>query len=282
MSAAQAHGDAVLATLADSIVRKQAPRLIADAGALVSVAAWPDFPEGLAVLEPPAGGGPAFSIGSGHVLAASLGCVLRPAAVVVGVSSFLRDGLRSHGLAQPDAVVAGVAVEVEAAALHEAAHAAIAPLDDPADETSVVACRLVAASGSAMRPEPWLAAHGPAWAVAYKVLAERAIAFRPHVAGELRAMIDADLEQHGVDPRGIAAVVDGFPDEAPLRGLPDRERLALAAAAMLPPGDRVAVVEKTLARHRAASGVWCAQRKGSVIHGGGCFGALAAARDEAA
>lgn len=282
MSRPQANGDAMLATLADNIVLRQAPGIARDAEGLVSSAAWPDFIDGLAVIDCPRGTAAMFAMGSGHNLARALGSRFRPAAVVVGVAAVLRAAVAARGLDDPEQVVADVAADIEAAVIHEAAHAAVAPLDDPADEAALARVRAIAATPSGWSPEAWCAAHGPAWAVAYAVLADRALRYRPHSAPVLRWIIDIDLEQHGVNPRGIAAAVAGFPADAPLRGLDDRELFARAAAAMLPDAERVAAVNRIMAGQRAApGGAVNLTTKGSVLHGG-CPGDVAAAHGEAA
>lgn len=242
MSRAQAHDDAVLATLADNIVVRQAVRIARDAEALVSVAAHRDFPEGLAILEPPSGTAEAFTIGSGHLLAVALGCRRRGAAVVVNVAELLRGALHTYGVHEPAVAVYAAGVDAEAAAIHEAAHAAVAPLDDLGDHDRLARVALAARGpDQSFVPEPWLRMHGPTWAVAYAAIAARAIRFRPRSADDLRDFIAADMHAHGCDPAALAEAAAAIPPDACLRRMAaDGELLAIGAAAVLPDAERIA------------------------------------------
>jgi hypothetical protein len=272
----------IAAALIDNVVRRSGPLLLRNAESLVGVVAWPDYPDGLAVVEPPGGFEVGFSIGSGHLLAEAIGHRFRPAAVAVGAAAMLRIELLAAGLDEPEDAVARVWVDVEVIALHEAAHAIVAPLDAPGDAKRIAACRAVACDLGEFRPAEWIASHGPAWALAYATLCRRAFRFRPNTAQAMRTIVAADMAAHGIDADLLFSIAAEIGDEARLRKLVHRaDLLGRAAAAVAPDAERIASVEKVIARPRAGRGSIGDDTKGA-FYGDERFESLEAAHGEAA
>lgn len=206
--------------LADSIVRKQLPRLIADAEALVGTVAWRDLPAGLRIIDCAGGRLAGFSSGSGHGLAQAHGC--RPGAVAIAVAAeaYLRELLELW----PDDTATGLAeagLYVEFVAAHELAHALVADIDsDLQPGEADILRRLPAAVGTGAcerSPERTARQHGPAWAAAFVILAGRCGRSRPGARHRWPHLLDVDLRRVGIDARAVADVVADVADELPLR-----------------------------------------------------------------
>lgn len=238
MIAAAAHAEELVALLA--------PRMIRDAEALVGTVAWPDCPDGIAVIESADRSRAAFSLGSGHLLAQAIGCRRRPTAVIVGTAARVRDALAFHGMQAADAALDAARADVEVTSLHEAAHALVAALDAPADEVTVEAAGRVYSAPASDEPiARRVKSHGAAWAGAYAVLVARAIRFRPRIAADLLDEVRRDFHEYGLDHDRIAAAVAAVPAEARLRELAtDTGFLARVLAVMPTDAERIAAIEK--------------------------------------
>jgi hypothetical protein len=207
--------------LADNIVAKQLPRLIADAEALLSVAAWRDLPAGLRIIQTAGGGLGGFCYGSGHHLAQAHGH--RQGAVAVAVAA--DDALRVALVRWPDELpvaVAEAAVMIETVAAHELAHALVAQVDGDLVPGEVDVLRSLAqgtATLTADSPERSARSHGPAWAAALVVLSRRCRRYRPGARHRWAALLDRDLRSYGIDADTAAAALGDVADEAALRDL---------------------------------------------------------------
>lgn len=207
--------------LADNIARKQAARLAADAAALVSVAAWADAPEGVAVL-PMIGatvGGVCY--GSGHRLAVAEGLRDGSLAVRVDVAGIIRQAIAEEPHDEAQAVyVAGMVAE--AVACHEVAHALVASLDRPMGRAAAIASLASLDAREWARPSPAREAEGhhARWGAANIVLQRRAAALRRHEEREFREVfLRAELAGYGLDLDAIDDVLGIVPVEARLRDL---------------------------------------------------------------
>lgn len=204
----------------DRLVATHAGGLLHAAEALASAVVAPDYPAGLAILEAAGHARDAFAIGSGHLVAEALGCRRRPAAVVVGAAARLRDQLVLHGVYGLRDAVAAATVDVELTGLHEAAHCLANPIDEPADESRLAACRELCSIPSPPCPiSRRVASHGPAWAAGYAVLVARAVPFRRRVAEPLLNEVRTDFADHGLPFDLVAKLVADVPVNAPLRPL---------------------------------------------------------------
>lgn len=206
--------------LIDNVVAKQLPRLIADAEALLRVAAWPDLPAGLRIIGCAGGRLAGFSCGSGHGLAEAHG--FRPGAVAVAVAA--EDALRVSLERWPDELPVALgeaAVMVEAVAAHELAHALVAEPDaDLRPGAADILRQLPAAVGTIVSIDSAERAardHGPAWAAALVVLHRRCMRYRPGARHRWADLLARDLRTYGIDADAVAVAVGDVADEAVLR-----------------------------------------------------------------
>lgn len=206
--------------LADNIVAKQLPRLIADAESLLTVAAWPDLPAGLRIINCAGSRLAGFCDGSGHRLAEAHG--FRPGAVAVAVAAedALRVALEWWPDELPDAL-GEAGVMVEAVAAHELAHALVAVPDaDLRPGEADILRRLPAAVGTIASndsSERTARDHGPAWAAALVVLYRRCMRHRPWSRRRWAERLDRELRGYGIDADAVAAAVGDVADDAVLR-----------------------------------------------------------------
>lgn len=244
----------MIAPLADNIVRKQLPRLIADAEWLLTVAAWSDLPAGVRIIDIPGGAISGFCLGSGHRFAQAHGC--RPGAVAFAVAAedALRCGLRRWPDELPIAMAeAGVMIETVAA--HEMAHALVADIDgDLLPGQSSLLRQLPAAVGSAVVvaaddfAERKARDHGAAWAAAIVILSQRCRQYRPGARHRWDVLIKRDLQAVGIDADAVEEAVVDVADELPLRDLlqPGSAVVARVAAAIPNQSQRAALIAAAL------------------------------------
>lgn len=208
--------------LNDNIVAKQLGRLIADAEALLGVAAWRDLPRGLRIVNCAGGRIAGFSFGSGHRFAQAHG--FRPGAVAVAVSATvaLQDALNVWA-DEPAAALGEAGVVIEAVGAHELAHALVADIDgelQPVD--AELLRRLPLAVGSLTgtdTAERTARDHGAAWAAAVAILGRRCLHYRPGARRRWRELLDRDLRAYGIEPEAVADAVGDVADEESLREL---------------------------------------------------------------
>lgn len=237
----------MIAPLAENIVAKQLGRLVADAEALLGVAARRDLPAGLRIIPCDGSRLSGFSLGSGHRLAQAHG--YRPGAVAVAVAA--EDALRTALGWFPDepAFVLGEAgLKIEFVAAHELSHALVNDIDDELrpDEGDILR-RLPAAVGTVhvqRRAKREARDHGAAWAAALVILAGRCAAFRPGARHRWRERLDHDLRGYGLDPVAVAEAVGDVADELPLRELlaPQGAIVARVAEAIADEAERAALI----------------------------------------
>lgn len=208
--------------LTDNLVRKQLPRLIADAEALMRVAAWPDLPAGCRIINCAGGRLAGFCDGSGHRLAQAHG--FRPGAVAVAVAAetALRVSFERWGDELPVALgEAGVMIETVAA--HELAHALVADIDaELRPGEADILRRVPAAVGTITAtdsPDRRVRDHGPAWAAALAILGRRCQRHRPWARHRWADLLDRDLQAYGIDAQAVADAVGDVADEVSLRDL---------------------------------------------------------------
>jgi hypothetical protein len=210
----------MIALLAKNIVLRQLPRLIADAEALLSVAAYADLPAGCRIIGC-ADGLAGFCLGSGHRLAQAHGC--RQGAVAVGVAA---EGALLKALEwwpdEPDAVLGEAGVMIESVACHELAHALVADIDGglTAHEASVL--RQLPGAVKTPPPAPFertASDHGAAWAAASMILSRRCRQYRPWARHRWAELLGHDLRAVGIDADAVALAVGDVADELPLREL---------------------------------------------------------------
>jgi hypothetical protein len=212
----------MIAPLADNIVWRQLPRLIADAEALLSVAAWPDLPAGCRIIGIDGSRLAGFCSGSGHRFAQAHGC--RPGAVAVGVAA--EDALRSALDVWADELPAALgeaAVAIELVAAHEAAHALVADIDGELQPGQGDILRglpsavgTVAVIGSAERTAR---DHGARWAAGLVILSQRCRQYRPRARHRWNELLENDLQAVGIDTQAVADAVGDVADEVSLRDL---------------------------------------------------------------
>lgn len=237
--------------LADNIVRRQLPRLIADAEALLSVAAWRDLPAGLRIINCAGGRLAGFSSGSGHRLAQAHG--FRQGAVAIAVAA--EDALRVALQKWPDemSIALGEAgLMIETVAAHEAAHALIADIDAELRPWEAdILRRLPAAVGTVTgtdAPERSARHHGPAWASALVILSDRCRRHRPGARHRWPELLDRDLQVYGIDSRAVIDAVGAVADELPLRELLAPGGAIVAAVAEVIPDETTRA--RLIAEHR--------------------------------
>jgi hypothetical protein len=211
----------MIAPLADNIVRKQLRRLVADAEALLSVAAWPDLPAGCRIVNI-AGGLAGFCLGSGHRFAEAHG--YRQGAVAVAVAT--EPALRAALSVWPDELPAALgeaAVEIEFVMAHELAHALVAKIDgelQPQEAKILRALPAAVESGAtADSPERTARDHGERWAAALVILSQRCRQYRPGARHRWADFLEDDLQLVGIDAQAVADAVGDVADEQPLREL---------------------------------------------------------------
>jgi hypothetical protein len=241
---------------AEAIVAREARRLRLDAEAILTTVARPDYPNGVAVIEPANRSRDAFSLGSGHRLAEALGCRRRPAAVVVGCEARLRDALAYHGVGDVPKALAAAQADVEATALHEAAHALVAEPDELATEIGLDAYQREYEKPSRPdSPARQIATHQPAWAVAYAVLAGRAIQFRPRGRDALTVEVRGDFADYVIDYARLADLTASVPFATAVRELlTDVAFMELVRDAIPADATRVAVAADKLAQPGVPAG----------------------------
>ncbi len=207
--------------LAENIVKRQLGRIIADAEALLTVAAGPDLPAGLRIIDCAGGWLAGGSLGSGHRLARAHGCRRGGVAVMVAVGYRLRSMLE----AWPDdlpAALGEAALKIEATAAHEVAHALLADPDlelRPGEADTLRALPAAVGAPRPTSPERTAADHGAAWAAGLVILAERCRRHRPGARHRWPEVIADDLKAVGIDAEAVAVAVGDVADELPLREL---------------------------------------------------------------
>jgi hypothetical protein len=206
--------------LIDNIVRKQLAGLVADAEALMSVAAYADLPAGLRIIDCAGNLLAGFCDGSGHRLAQAHG--YRPGAVAVAVAAetALRVALGQWADELPAALgEAGVMIETVAA--HELAHALTNDIDAEPTPLEAEALRRLPAVVGIVRgnhsPERTARGHGPAWAAGLVILTHRCHRYRPRTRHRWLELLKRDLRAYGIDAVAVADAVGDVADELPLR-----------------------------------------------------------------
>jgi hypothetical protein len=215
----------IAAALIDNVVRRQLPRLIADAEALLNVAAWCDLPAGCRIIDIEGArlggvdggilGG--VALGTGHRLADAHG--FRHGAVAVGVAAecLLR---RSLGTVDELTIAVGEAAAlIEFVAAHELAHALVADRDIEASVEALRALPQVTGGFQSLGIRRRVRSHPPRWAAALVIVAERCMGYRPRARHRWRDHIDADLLAVGIDAEALTAAVGDVPADEPLRDL---------------------------------------------------------------
>jgi hypothetical protein len=212
----------MIVPLADNIVAKQRPRLIADAEALLSVAAWRDLPAGCRLIDIDGSRLAGFSSGSGHRLAEAHGFRAGTVAVGVAAERALRVALDVWGDELP-AALGEAAAAVEFVASHELAHALVADIDctmQPGEGD--ILRRLPVAVGTTTgdsSPERTARGHGARWAAGLVILAQRCEQYRPRSQHRWQELLATDLHAVGIDAQAVADAVGDVADELPLRDL---------------------------------------------------------------
>lgn len=222
--------------------------LLADAAALVRVASPEDWPGGFVVINerlPPSFS--ACSVGDGEGLAAMFGHRGGRHAVLVDVNRYLL------GPANPTLWERAV---VEAVVCHEAAHAVTSVAATPKQ-----AAELLEAAGDAVpayAPERVADMHGPTWAAAYWLLADRGAQFRGQWGDHLRRYVRTDLARYGFPPDDVARVTRGADPGVALRRLLTRGGPAETLLATVLPDTKTraaAIVANGIARAPQPTGV---------------------------
>lgn len=207
--------------LAENIVQRQLGRLIADAEALLAVAAGPDLPAGLRIIDIPGGWLDGGSLGSGHRLARAHGCRPGAVAVMVAAGHRLRFMLELWADNLP-AAIGEAALGIEAVAAHELTHALLADADPELQAGEADILRALPAAVAVKVPhaaERTAADHGAAWAAGLVILAERCRRHRPGARQRWPEVIADDLGAVGIDAEAVAWAVGDVADELPLREL---------------------------------------------------------------
>ncbi len=198
-----------------AIVARQEPTIRRNAGALVSVAAWADAPEGVAVLAeavPRARMG--SSNGSGHLLARAAGCRDGMIAVRVDVAGIIAaevDALPDD----LDGAVAFASILAECVACHEVAHAIMHRRDAMLADGQLGEWyeRVKALPIRPHEPAVEAGHHDARWAAANVILQRRAAALRPACQRPSRELfLRNDLATYGHDLDAILDVVGSVAD----------------------------------------------------------------------
>jgi hypothetical protein len=243
------------APFVSGIIASREPIILADAAALVSVAAWADAPEGVAVL--PVTGAPVGGVcfGSGHRTAVAEGLREGMLAVRVDVAGIIRTAIEEEPTDEAQAVyLAGIVAE--AVACHEVAHGLVSPLDRPMSREAAIESLAGLDANDWGRPSPAREAegHNARWAAANIILQRRAARLRRHEERGFRDLfLRADLAGYGLDLDAIADALGRVPDEARLRDLLAAGGEVDRRLAAVCPGveERAAVIAQRQ-RHRAA------------------------------
>jgi hypothetical protein len=229
----------MIAMLTDNIVIAPERRLVGDAESLLAVAAWADLPAGIALLPATRGDVGGLSVGSGHLLAVAH--ELPPGAVAVQVDA--RGILRlsfAEAIENPEVGLKVARQFIEHVAIHEAAHALVAPLDPAASATeakAIVAARVAGPTNDEA------ACHHPRWAAALVILSRRIVGLRPAAERAARERVArADVGHYGLDADAIDAALGEVDADCSLR-----ELLAPGGAV----ADRVAAACPAVAERRA-------------------------------
>ena len=183
-------------------------RALADAAALVRVSSPMDWPDGFVVEAERLRGMRGVSVGGGRGLAAAYGRRGGVAMVLIDVWQCFADVATPTGweLARLEALVC-----------HEAAHALLSPDASP-DHIE----KLLDGAGDAVpayTPETVARHHGPTWAAALWLLADRGAGFRRRWGHWLRAAAGQHLTRYGFPPDGVARATRGADLATPLRRL---------------------------------------------------------------
>lgn len=238
----------------EALVAAHAPLIARDAGELLTLAAAPDMPAGMAVL--PLDGRDAvggLSVGSGHDLALANGCRPGAVAVLVNVAAILRMSLRIYR-ERPALGIYCARVVAEQIACHEAAHALVADLDAEHGVAEAVATVQASCSRPIRRGAD---IHHPRWAAAYAVLAARADRIRPVGLPGREPLAWLELATvYGIDAGAVAEALGDVADEVSLRSLlvAGGDAARRVAAVCLPDPERQAFIEHRR-QHVAAGGV---------------------------
>jgi hypothetical protein len=212
----------MIVALADNIVRRQLRRLIADAEALLGVAAWRDLPSGCRLIDIDGSRLAGFSSGSGHRLALAHGCRAGTVAVGVAAESALRAALNVWADELP-AALGEAAVAIEFVMGHELAHALTAPIDGELRQgEGDILRRLPVAVGTTTgdsSPERTARDHGARWAAGLVILSQRCRQYRPRSQHRWRELLANDLHAVGIDAQAVAVAVGNVADDLPLRDL---------------------------------------------------------------
>lgn len=208
----------MIAQLAENIVKRQLGRIIADAEALMKVAAWRDLPAGLRIIDCAGGWLAGGSLGSGHRLARAHGCRRGGVAVMVAARYRLRFMLELWADNLP-AALGEAALGIEAVAAHELCHALIADPDPelrPGEADILRALPAAVGSPRPASPERTAADHGAAWAAGLVILGERCRRYRPGARHRWPEVIADDLTDYGIDAVAVAGAVGDVADDLPL------------------------------------------------------------------
>jgi hypothetical protein len=232
-----------------NIVARQGSGIARNAAALVSVAAWADAPEGVAVLAEAVPRSRLGScVGSGHLLARAAGCRAGVIAVRVDVAGIIAgevDALPDD----LDGAVAFAAILAECVACHEVAHAIMQRRDAPLADGQLGEW-FERVKARPIRPhEPAVEAghHDARWAATNAILQRRAAALRPACQRRCRELfLRDDLATYGHDLDAILDAVGSVDESRCLGELLAVEgdasrRLADIAA---PDATRAAIIEQ--------------------------------------
>jgi hypothetical protein len=239
----------MIAQLAENIVQRQLGRIIADAEALLTVAAWPDLPAGLRIIDIAGGWLAGGSLGSGHGLARAHGCRPGARAVLVAAGHRLRFMLE----AWPDdqtAAIGEAALGIEAVAAHELCHALLADPDPELRPGEADILRALPAAVGVPRPSPAVrtaADHGAAWAAGLVILGQRCRRYRPGARHRWPVVIADDLADYGIDAVAVAGAVGDVADELPLRELLAGGILERVAEVIPAEAERARIIEQAQA-----------------------------------
>lgn len=238
----------IVRQLIENVVVERSPILRRDAEALLMAALWRDLPAA-AIIEDTTPGESGCSIGSGHWLAQTAGRRPGTVAVRVAVTRLLRRWLEQSA-DDFDLAVDGATIDVERVAVHEIAHALVAPLDAEVDDEEALA-RVMRAdeAGAVSTPERTMRGHPARWAAAYAIAAGRCAKLRPQNCRRLwRAWMVRDVERYGHDAAAIEDAVADAPTDVPLRELlsPSGEIAARLAAATRPEALRLDIIRRQM------------------------------------
>lgn len=206
----------MIATLAENIVTAQERRLVRDAEAVLAVAAWADLPAGVAVLPVTRADAGGLSFGSGHLMATAHGLPPGAVAVQVDAAGILRLSV-AESIENPEVGLKVARQFIEHVAIHEAAHALVAPLDP---EVSAAQAKAIVAARVAGPTNEEAACHHPRWAAALVILSRRMLDLRPAAERAVRErIVRADIGHYGLDAAAIDAALGEVDADCSLREL---------------------------------------------------------------